>query len=97
MQRNDLNGLEVLPEVLNNGTSSLTNAGIGAIGLPPGYDANVFTSTLWDDTDLTYILRSTLRLAGYGVHGGRLRASPGVPNRRVRGRAGALGGAHDPE
>jgi len=54
MQRNELNGMEVLPEFLNN-------AGV----FWQGYTANVFASTLWDDTDLTYILRSTLRLAGF--------------------------------
>ncbi|MDB5349012.1 MAG: hypothetical protein JWN86_259 [Planctomycetota bacterium] len=48
MLRNQLNGLEILPET----------------GDFAGYTANVFTDTVWDDTDLTYILRNTLRLAG---------------------------------
>ena len=46
--RNQLNGLEVLPETPD----------------APGQTANVFANTIWDDTDITYILRATIRLGG---------------------------------
>jgi hypothetical protein len=58
MQRNDVNGLEVIPP--NQGS------------LPPGSWANLTVNSTWDDTDLTYVLRGTVRLAG--------RALPGAPS-----------------
>ena len=45
MLRNELNGLEVLPEIASNG--------------------NLLINSVWDDTDLTYLLRTTIRLAGF--------------------------------
>ncbi len=46
--RNDLNGLEVLPRF-----QGVT-----------GYNPNLRVDSVWDDTDLTYILRGTISLAG---------------------------------
>ena len=64
MLGNDLNGLEVKPETVYNGTNSLT--GINGYSLVyRGYNPNTFTDTVWDDTDLTYVLRSTIILAGF--------------------------------
>ncbi|MBX6312577.1 MAG: hypothetical protein IRY99_06610, partial [Isosphaeraceae bacterium] len=49
MLRNDLNGMEVLP------------AFQGAVAPAP---PNLHVDSIWDDTDLTYILRGTIRLDG---------------------------------
>jgi hypothetical protein len=53
MERNVLNGMEILPDFPNRGGTTWIF-----------YPDNVNVDTLWDDTDLTYILRSTLRLTG---------------------------------
>ena len=63
MQRNQINGMEVRAEVAGNATNDLTALAGRLTYL--GYDPNVFVSTVWDDTDLTYVLRGTLRLAGF--------------------------------
>ncbi len=47
---NDLNGLEVLPD--------------STLSLQPGYTANLYVDSVWDSTDLTYILRNPIILAG---------------------------------
>ena len=49
LQRNDLNGLEVIPGLQN------------AIGYVPNLNVN----SVWDDTDITYVLRGTIRPDGY--------------------------------
>jgi hypothetical protein len=48
MLGNDFNGMEVLPALQ------------GAVGYVP----NLTVDTVWDDTDLTYVLRGTIRPAG---------------------------------
>jgi hypothetical protein len=47
-QRNELNGLEVLPGLQNVG----------------GFTPNLHVDSVWDDTDLLYLLRGTIRLDG---------------------------------
>ncbi len=49
MQRNDVNGLEIIPA--NQG---VTNA----------YAPNLSVNSVWDDTDSTYVLRGTIRPSG---------------------------------
>ncbi len=75
MTGNDLNGLEIKPETVFNNTNSLTGID-GFTKTYIGYDPNVFTNTLWDDTDLTYILRGTLILAGHELNGLPLPPAP---------------------
>ncbi len=53
MQRNDINGLEVIPVPGNRNGSTVV-----------GYPANLSVDSVWDDTDLTYVLRSTIVLSG---------------------------------
>ena len=48
LQRNELNGLEVLPGLQNT----------------VGYVPNLHVNSVWDDTDITYILRGTVRPDG---------------------------------
>ena len=91
MLRNQLNGLEVITEIANNGPQDHAPRRLG-------YVANVFTDTVWDDTDLTYILRATdppgrLRAA----NGPAAPALPAFPHRQLPARAEAVPDAHDPE
>ena len=55
MERNDVNGLEVIPSFQN---------GLGGGGVF-GYVPNLTVNSVWDDTDVTYVLRGTIRLDGY--------------------------------
>ena len=52
MQRNDVNGLEVIP---------------GLQGNVVGYTANLTVNSIWDDTDVIYVLRGTVRLGDNGI------------------------------
>lgn len=59
MQRNGLNGLEIRGPLTNSDGSFRF-----------GYAPNLFVDSVWDDTDLTYVLRTTITLDGAGGFGG---------------------------
>jgi hypothetical protein len=66
MQRNDINGLEVIPDLQNrNGTTFI------------GRVQNLYVDSVWDDTDLTYVLRTTIALNGLSFFGQQVPA-PGT-------------------
>src|SRR5207248_5797479 len=67
MQRNALNGMEVLAPNQNT------------IGFAPNLDVN----SVWDDTDLTYVLRGSVRLngaTGFAFGPGGITSDFPVPN-----------------
>ncbi|MFI5457180.1 MAG: Ig-like domain-containing protein [Isosphaerales bacterium] len=80
MQGNGIDGLSVITArvyLLNAATNYNYLGPVEAIGVP-GY-VNQTVSTVWDSTDLTYVLRGTIVLAGsYSFFGGNI--STPTPN-----------------